>query len=176
LHIRGFLWEMPRKGKKRGYEELSPIKVATELIDKKNNSSYRKVGLVGRLPAVVQNYTQILLRYNIQARHIQDQNPMQDFCFLLSGTTLLGYTMSTYAIMAAYWGNATTANLYSLKSPERIANDINNDNSYFVRYNFTNPILRKRIQFTLYNNEEQDRIEQLESNVTDSNSNQYENK
>lgn len=154
LHIRGFLKEMPRKGKSYGFEELSPRKMAHELL--KQLEKGNKVTLVGRVPDG--DYTNAMQERGLNARYMTGQSPTQDFCFLMSATKeMVGYTMSSYAIYAAYLGNATKARLYSLKSPERL--ERLGTSGYFYHYNWTDSVLKDRVAFEIYNSEEQDEIE-----------------
>jgi len=149
---------MPRKGKKYGFEELSPHKIAHELFA--HLPTGEKVVLLSRVPD--ENYTKALSSRGLQARYITGQNPMQDFCFLMSAQKdMVGYAMSTYAVYAAYLGNASKARLYSLKSPERL--ERMGTTGYYQSIKFTNPILRDRVVFEEYNSEAQDEVEQNET-------------
>ncbi len=157
FHIRNFLVEMPRKGKRRGYEELSPYKVAHEAFGHLNAGD--KVAFTSRASLeFVSNYTAALQDRGLQVRIIQGQNPTQDFCFLLSARKeFVGFTMSSYAVWAAFLGNSTQARLYSIKSPDRIASL--GENGYFVRQNWTDSKMKERVTFEVYNSEEQDEVE-----------------
>jgi hypothetical protein len=158
IHLRNFLVEMPRKGRRKGYEELSPSKVAYEVFA--NLTGGNKVAMTSRLTGYgfEQNYTLELQARGLVVRVIENQNPMQDFCFLLSATKdFIGCSTSTYAVWAAYLGNATKSRLYSVKSPDRIA--IFGDDNYFFRYNWSATSKNERVQFESYNSEEQDILE-----------------
>ncbi|KAI2497062.1 hypothetical protein MHU86_17432 [Fragilaria crotonensis] len=157
FHIRNFLVEMPRKGKHRGYEELSPHKVAHEAFG--HLKAGDKVAFTSRASReFVSNYTAALEARGHQVRVIEGQNPTQDFCFLLSARKeFFGFTMSSYAVWAAYLGNATQSRLYSIKSPNRIASL--GDKGYFVRRDWTDSSMKERVTFEIYNSEEQDEVE-----------------
>lgn len=156
FHIRGFLGEMPRRGRRLGYEELSPAKVANELLGSLKAGD--KVALAGRLaPDLMINYTLALEARDLIVRFIDGQSPTQDFCFLMSAKKdFTGFAMSTYAVWAAYLGNATKPRLYSVKSPDRITRL--GEDEYFFRYHWTAPEM-KRVVFEEYNSEEQDKVE-----------------
>ena len=157
LHIRNFLIEMPRRGRRKGYEELSPHKVANELFGHLNAGD--KVAFTSRLPAEYMiNYTTALEARGLKVRVTEGQNPMQDFCFLLSARKeFAGFSMSSYAVWAAYLGNATKSRVYSVKSPDRIARL--GEDGYFFRYNWTDPTMQENVVFEEYNSEEQDTVE-----------------
>ena len=157
LHIRNFLVEMPRKGKRQGYEELSPDKVAHELFG--HLQAGDKVAFTSRVSGeFVSNYAAALKARGLHVRIIEGQNPTQDFCFLMSARKeFAGFAMSSYSVWAAYLGNATISRLYSVKSPDRIASL--GEDGYFVRQNWTDLSMKKRVIFEVYNSEEQDAVE-----------------
>jgi hypothetical protein len=158
IHLRNFLVEMPRKGRRKGYEELSPSKVANEIFA--NLTGGDKVAMTSRLTGhgFEQNYTLALQARGLVIRVIENQSPMQDFCFLLSATKdFIGCSTSTYAVWAAYLGNATKSRLYSVKSPDRIA--IFGDDNYFFHYNWSASTRNEKVRFESYNSEEQDIVE-----------------
>jgi hypothetical protein len=163
FHIRHFVGEMPRKGKRWGYEELSPNKIATELFGHLQKGE--KIAFTSRFPRdFVLDHIQALEARGLQVRLLEGQNPTQDFCFLLSARKeYAGFTMSSYAIWAGYLGNATKARLYSVKSPNRITRL--GEDGYFFRYNWTSPFLKNRVFFELYSSEEQDEIDAKKRNA-----------
>jgi len=156
LHIRHFLGEMPRKGRRMGYEELSPTKLANELLAHLKPGD--KVAFASRFPPeYMSNYSDAMKARGFQVRQTPLQSPTQDLCSLMSARKeFVGYSMSSYAVWAAYLGNATRARLYSVKSPDRIARL--GEDGYFYRYNWTNPTM-ERVVFEEYNSEEQDQYE-----------------
>lgn len=150
---------MPKKGRRFGFEELSPHKIANELFAHLGKGD--KFAFTSRFPPeFTRNYTEALDNRGIQYRVIEGQNNMQDFCFLLSGHKEFGgYTMSSFAVWAAYLGNATVNRLYSIKSPDRVRRM---GDSYYMHYNWTNSNLKETVQFPLYNSEEQDKVDRGE--------------
>lgn len=159
FHLRNFLAEMPKKGRRFGFEELSPSKIANELFAHLGKGD--KFAFTSRFPPeFTRNYTEALENRGIRYRVIEGQNNMQDFCFLLSGRKEFGgYTMSSFAVWAAYLGNTTINRLYSIKSPDRVRRM---GDSYYMHYNWTNSNLKETVQFPLYNSEEQDAVDRGE--------------
>jgi hypothetical protein len=160
LHARGYKTEMPGAVKRMGFEELSPNKMANELLS--NHQRGDKVAVLSRYAKFGQEYVDSMLAVGLDARFVETRNGELSFCFLMSGQDeIVAYSSSSFGIWAAYLGNASKARIYSLKSPERIKR---RGDGYFVRYNFTNPTLKEKISFELYNSEVQDQIEQSSSN------------
>jgi hypothetical protein len=152
LHIRGFLVEMPRQGKKWGFEELSPNKTVHELLGhlKPNDT----VAIVSRFPTKLDGYVEAMRDAGLKVRVLNSLSGEQSFCFLLSAEReIAGYSMSTFATWAAYLTNATRSRLYYLISPERSAR------GFVTDYNFVNPILKKKLSLHVYNSEDQDRLD-----------------
>jgi hypothetical protein len=124
------------------------------------NRDRDSIAILSRFPVRAKNYLEMPMKEAgfRHVRFISTEKGQQSFCFLLSGQRdLVGYSQSTFAVWAAYLGNATTARLYSLKSPERVA--LFGDEN-FARYNHSNPTLKRKMSYELYNSEEQDRIDQ----------------
>ena len=141
---------MPRAGRILGFEELSPNKTVTEILQ--GYSPGDKVAVTSRYKEFGMPYVERMLVQKLDARFIETQNGEQAFCFLMSGTSdFIGNARSTYAIWAVYLGNATRAHIYSLRTP--IRNEID-------MYNFTNQVLRSKFSFETYSSEEQDLIDQ----------------
>ena len=157
FHARGFLTEIPKGGKERGFEELSPNKTVKELL--KNHLQGDKIAVLSRFPSFGQLYVDQMILSGLDARLVETSNGEQSFCFLMSGQTeIIGSTKSTYMTWASYLGNASKVRLYSLRSPERVALYGGNAS---VEYNFTHPILGRKISFESYSSEEQEQIDQL---------------
>ena len=155
LHARGYKTEMPEGVKTLGFEELSPNKTANELLS--NHQRGDKIVVLGRFAKFGQEYVDSMLAVGLDARFVETRNGELSFCFLMSGQNeIVAYSSSSFGVWAAYLGNATKARIYSLKSPERIKRW---GDRYFARYNFTNPTLKEKISFELYNSEAQDRVE-----------------
>jgi hypothetical protein len=135
---------MPRKGKKKGYEELSPNQTAHELF--RHLSPGSKVAITSRQhnPAA-QAYVDVLQERGLKVRIIADQSSVQDFCFLASSQKELGGSaMSTFLVWAAILGNATVNWLYSIDSDDtrRARGD-----EALIDYGWSNPQLQRRIRF-----------------------------
>jgi hypothetical protein len=151
FHFRGFTAEMPKKGVKFGFEELSPNKTANELFA--NHKPEDKIAVIGRFHAENVPYLKAMKAAGFDAR-IVDANGEQSFCFLMSGQgELVGNAQSTFMMWAAYLGNASKARLYSLKSPSRL---MRSGSGYALSYNFTNPVLKKKMSLESINSEQQD--------------------
>lgn len=156
LHIRGYTTEMPGAGKRMGFAELSPNKVATELLS--NLKSGEKVAILSRFggkSVLIEPYVKALEARGLQVRVISGQTGYEDFCFLMSTQKeFVGIHGSSYASFAAYLGNMTRARLYFLDSPETRRRY--GDFSKFLNFTWTHPILKARMSIELYKSEEQD--------------------
>jgi hypothetical protein len=154
FHLRNFLIEMPRRGYRMGFEELSANKTANELFG--HLQAGDKVAITSRFTDSRSDpYVDALRARGIAARIIKDQNAEQDFCYLLSAQKeMVGTAKSTFAVWASYLGNATVTKLYSVKSPA-ITTRYGGD-GWIIRYNFTNQLLSKKFEFPFYSSEAQD--------------------
>ena len=154
FHARGFLVEMPRVGKRLGFEELSPNKTVAELL--KNHPRGGKIAVLGRFPAFGQQYVDQMLSAGLDARLVETDSGEQSFCFLMSVQgEIIGSSQSTFIKWASYLGNASEARIYSLRSPERLALG----KHHHQQWNFTHPKLMRKFSFESYNSEEQDLID-----------------
>jgi hypothetical protein len=145
---------MPRRGKKLGFEELSPNKTAFELFG--NLQAGDKVAITSRYDThpSVQPYVDALTRRGIKVRVITGQSGVEDLCFLMHAQKeLVGIAESTYATWAAHLGNAQKVRLYSIDSPSRRINPGFSQRLFF-HFNWTNPKLRRKVTFELYLAEE----------------------
>lgn len=140
---------MPRKGKVKGYEELSPNKTANELFTHLNSSD--KVAITTRFGGDnVAPYVSAMKERGLQVRVIDDQTGTQDFCFLLTAQKeLVGTLMSTYVMWGAILGDTKRANLYRVKSP-------NTQQISFPALTWTHPKLKDRIYSQEIKSEEQE--------------------
>lgn len=146
---------MPRRGKKLGFEELSPNKTANELF--KEAQPGTKVIVINRFTEKeAAPYLDAMRDAGLEPRMSKNTNPNQDFCLAMSAKTVTGTARSTFFGFAAYLGNATKAHAYSVKSPATVARF---GDDLFDQYDFENPILRDRFSFELYNSEEQDLVD-----------------
>ena len=148
-HVRNFLVEMPRKGKSKGFEELSPNKTAFELFAHLNSSD--KVAITTRFGGdYVEPYVSSLRGRGLQVRVIENQTGTQDFCFLMSAQKeLVGTLMSTFADWAAYLSDTKRVNLYRVMSP-------GTRSISFSSFNWTHPNLKDRLYSDIYKSEEQE--------------------
>lgn len=137
---------MPRRGKRLGFEELSPDKVANELLS--NLKRGDKVAITSRFTEHVLPYVNALEERGLVVRVVEGQTGLQDFCFLMRASReLIGVATSTYVTWAGLLGDAKRVRLYSVDSPDRRAQD----NEYFWYYNYTiNHQLKARFSFELY--------------------------
>jgi hypothetical protein len=156
VHIRAFFGELPDKALARdGFEELSPNKTARELLG--NHDPGDKVVVLSRSPSHIGPYLDAMRATGLDVRYVDHDSGHQTFCMLMSAKLeMIGVSKSTFAVWAAYLGNATKARLYSVKSPRQIKLYPSNG---WVGYNYTHPKLKDRILMELYSSEEQDRIE-----------------
>ena len=143
---------MPRKGKKRGFEELSPNKTAWELFGHLHRND--KIAITSRFGGDdVAPHVSALEERGLQVRVIENQTGTQDFCFLWSAKKeLVGTRVSTFVDWAAFLGQAKRANLYRVVSPDTHA-------TTFPIFNWTHPKLQNRVYSDLYKSEEQDALE-----------------
>jgi hypothetical protein len=163
LHIRGFKQELGKHVNTWGFEELSINKTRNELLAVNQSSSGGKLAVIGRFPEQTRQYAEALSNlaggvFNNSIRRVETASGEQSFCFLLrTKHTLIGCSMSSFVKWAAHLGNATTARIYSINSPGRTARF--GRGSVFTQYEYTNPALKNRFSWELYNSEEQDDIE-----------------
>lgn len=143
---------MPRRGKRKGFEELSPNKTASELFAHLQRGE--KVAITTRFGGEhVAPYVSALEQRGIDVRVISNQTGVQDFCFLLqSQKELLGTTMSTFAAWAAYLGDTKRVILYQVKGP-------NTRQGMPSSFNWTHPHLKDRVYLEVFKSEEQDELE-----------------
>jgi hypothetical protein len=161
FHLRAFWGELPTHTRlSGGFEELSANKTIHELFLPRYDRDRDGIAILSRFPVRAKSYLETPMKEAgfRHVRFIDTEKGQQSFCFLMSGQRdLVGYSQSTFAVWVAYLGNATTARLYSLRSPERVAL-FGDDN--FARYNHSNPTLKRKMLYELYNSEEQDQLDQ----------------
>jgi hypothetical protein len=157
LHVRAFSGELHSGTKGLGFEELSPNKTVRELL--RERLPGENVAVLSRFPKISKDYVDALLLAGLNARQIETSTGDQSFCFLLSARQeMIGNAISTFAVWGAYLGNAKRARLYSLKSPERLQRF--GQSGFFHHFNFTNPLLKRRMSFETYTSEAQDEAQQ----------------
>jgi hypothetical protein len=96
-----------------------------------------------------------LQRRGLEVRVISNQSGVEDFCFLKKARKgLAGNIVSTFSKWAALFGNAERADLYMLKDEEGLRksmkNELNASGTDILFYNYSNPILEKRIHYQLH--------------------------
>jgi hypothetical protein len=145
-HFRNYLREMPRKGRLKGYEELSPNQTAHQLFGHLGRGD--KVAITTRFDTSAAGpYVEALERRGIQVRVVTNQTDTQDFCFLMQAQKeMVGLTRSTFFLWAGFLGNCSRVRAYSVDSPDRRQAVPN----VFDHYNWTNPELQSRVFFELH--------------------------
>jgi hypothetical protein len=145
-HFRNYLKEMSRKGRLKGYEELSPNQTARQLFGHLGKGD--KVAITTRFDTIAAGpYVEALERRGIQVRIVTNQTDTQDFCFLMQAQKeIVGLARSTFFLWAGFLGNCSRVRAYSVDSPDRrgAVPDV------FDHYNWTHPELQSRVLFELY--------------------------
>ena len=147
-----------------GFEELSPHHIATLLLSKVKAGS--KIAITSRYANSsphMDPYVQALESQGFVVRLIQNQNGVQDFCFLMkTQNILIGTARSTYVDWAGVLGNASKVRLYSVDSLATRARLPENANpqppqplkriSKFQQphHNFTTEELKSKFQYEFY--------------------------
>lgn len=132
--------------KSRGFEELDPQRVATQLMGHLKRK--QKVAMTTRFDTepIVEEYRSAMEEQGFQVRVVTNQTGVQDFCFLLRARQeLLGVAKSTYARWAAYLGDAERVQLYALDNVG--SKDFTEQT---MRFPWTNPEFRRRIHFPVF--------------------------
>jgi hypothetical protein len=136
---------MPRKGRRKGYEELSPNQTARQLFGHLGRGD--KVAMTTRFDNAALPYVEALERRGIQVRVVSNQTDTQDFCFLMQAQKeIVGLARSTFFLWAGFLGNCSRVCAYSVDSPDRREAVPN----VFDHYNWTHPELQSRVFFELY--------------------------
>lgn len=120
VHYRNFLYEMPRKGRNKGYQELSPTGLAQYLLRQAKNGT--RVGILTRFPdgPSLHNYTIELERVGFQVNVITsttNASSTLDFGRLVrtkKDTLLVGFQRSTFFVWAALLGLSERVLVYSI--------------------------------------------------------------
>lgn len=144
---------MPRRGKRLGFEELSPNQTAYQLF--RNLHAGDKVAITSRFitDPSIKPYIDAFAERGIQARVIDNQSPVEDFCFLMNAKKeLVGMAESSFVLWAGYLGNPDKVRLYSINSAARRSSLFSE--RVFKYYNWTNPTLQAKVFFELYNAED----------------------
>lgn len=157
FHYRNYISEMPsQRAYEMGFAELSPSKTADELFANAPEGS--KIGVTTRIPnQLARDQVNALNRRGMQAYLVEEQEGVQDFCFLKNTKKeLVGNARSTFVFWAALLGQMESARLYHVDNwglRQRHSN-------FYERftYNWTHPELKDRVKFELYQAEEMDKV------------------
>jgi hypothetical protein len=153
FHYRNYISEMPsQRAYEMGFAELSASKTASELFSNLPKGS--KVGVTTRIPnQLARDQVNALKAQGMEAYLVEDQEGVQDFCYLKNcQNELVGNARSTFVFWAALLGQMESARLYHVDNwglRQRHAN-------FYERftYNWTHPALKDRVKFELYQSEE----------------------
>jgi hypothetical protein len=155
---------MQNAAKRMGFEELSPERIANELFAHLTPGD--KVAITSRhiegRDSTLHEVQRLLKKRGLIVRVMENKDPMHDFCFLKHAQKeLVGTTRSTFVMWAAYLGNANITRLYTLDQKGLVGKDRGRDEkSYIERQNktWTNPNLKARIHYELYQTEEMEAL------------------
>jgi len=106
FHFRNFRQELKGVTKQRGFRELNPQQVATELFGQLQDGD--KVAIVSRFKNdITKQYVTALEDRNLNVRLISGQTPVEDFCFLKRAKKeMVGTEISSFFVWAAYLSTA----------------------------------------------------------------------
>lgn len=138
----------------RGHEELSPNMTAHLLL--KGSS---KVAITTRFAnhSLSLAYVDALRSQGVETRMVINNSDnhsrnhssgIQDFCFLKHANRLVGQGLSTFSFWAGYLGNSNETIMYAVKGEAATAPHLQ-----WFSYNWTNPKLRNRFQYEIYDSD-----------------------
>ena len=144
FHFRNFQQELKGVTKTRGFRELNPRQVSTELFGRLQNGD--KVAIVSRFKNdITKQYVTALEDRNLNVRLISRQTPVEDFCFLKRAKKeMVGTEISSFFVWAAYLGTAPVRSYFVA------------DNSQAGKksaYPWNDPVLRSRYTYEEYKEE-----------------------
>ena len=153
-HFRNFLEEMPRVGKRLGFEELNPRDTATKLLGHLD-PNVDQVAIIARardMQAAVP-YVEELGKRNIVARIVSSPHDVHDFCFLKrTQRELVGISQSTFAGWAGLLSDtAAKVRLYSVNST---ATRAAHGEGWFRQANWTHPHLKDRYVYVAFDQDD----------------------
>lgn len=159
-HYRNFVGEMPKRGKKLEFEELSAQKIAYQLMG--NLKEGDKVAITTRIFSdSVEEIVTALRGRGLRVRVISGQSGVEDFCFLQKAQKeLVGMVRSSFVLWAAYLGNAKQVRMYNVDS--LFTRNVKEAGG--VRrniFNWTHPEMQ-RVKYETYKSEE---LEDMEGNM-----------
>jgi hypothetical protein len=134
----------------KGYEELSPKQLATDLIGHLQPGT--KIAVASRGDAHIQDYMDALRERGFHVRTTpSDHSGVQDFCFLLrTQRELVGTMRSTYTRWAALLGQAQRVQLYSIDSPWTRQAHGSDDFITSLHYSWRRPDLQSKIHYRVF--------------------------
>ena len=134
----------------RGYEELSPKRMAQDLLGHLPTGS--KVAIASRGEAYVDLYVKALRERGFQVRTTpSNHSGVQDFCFLLrTQRELLGTMRSTYTRWAALLGQAQRVQLYSMDSPSIRMAQGSDTFAEDIHYQWKRPELKAKFGYHIF--------------------------
>jgi len=149
FHFRNYQSEMPdRRAYDMGFAELSPQQAATELFADANGK--QTIQITTRIPNRFAREYATALNATLVTEY--ESHPMHDFCYMHQAQHLVGNARSTFAIWAGYLGSGQVR-LYHVNNTGLWQRHPN----FWERftYNWTNPDLRRRVHWELYQSAEE---------------------
>lgn len=149
FHYRNFEREMPRRGKQKGYEEMS-AQFATDLFRDDNiirNNKSSPILIVTPFAPDVKPFVDVWQNQGLVVHVLARSTPLQDFCMLRSATeSIVGLARSTFFLWAGLLGSTPRVRAYSIDSEwKRQSNS-----PVWDHFNWTHPELKERFSFELF--------------------------
>lgn len=152
FHFRNFLTEMPGRGKRLGFEELSANKTAKELFA--NHKPGEKVAIISRFGDKVDEYIQAMESIRgLKVRYIENQTGNEDFCFLVKAQKeIIATKMSTFSLWAGVLGDAKKVRMYTVDSKDTRDRGLVNWTQALKNANisYSPPELKEKFLFEFY--------------------------
>ena len=151
-HFRNFEKELQGKNFGKGWEELSLFQTARDLLGQEEmaSPSNHSIAMTTRFPNDPSTMTlvQEVRALGTDIRITQNHTALQDFCFLKHAQhELVGHYRSTFALWAALLGNARRVRFYAV---EPASGKFKKGLVQGFFYNWTNPLLKDRIRYEVY--------------------------
>lgn len=146
FHLRNFKDEL-QLWKDLGYWEAGPKRVSLDLLQHINRG--QSVAITTRWPRFAEPYAKVLRERGVEARVVEGQSGVQDFCFLLrTRREIVGVEESTYFRWASFLGNASRIHMYT------VASISNRPAREFRKQQWENPRMASRFTHVVLNNVE----------------------
>lgn len=147
FHYRNFEREMPRRGKQKGYEEVTAQFVTDLFRDLILSNSSSPILIVTPFAPDAKPFVDVLQNQGLVVHVLANSTPLQDFCMLLSATnSIVGLARSTFFLWAGLLGSTPQIRAYSVDSEwKRQSNS-----PVWDYFNWTHPELKERFSFELY--------------------------